>query len=80
MVWWRDLYRIWERPSPGGISFCGGHFAQCPLLALSGHACVRCTCLLLTQSRHSAPVVFQDYRATLRSPFNSPYPIFVSKV
>ena len=25
---------------------------QCPLLALSGHRLVRCTCLLLTQSGH----------------------------
>ena len=25
---------------------------QCPLLALSGNAWVRCTCLLLTQSGH----------------------------
>ena len=26
---------------------------ECPLLALSGHHLVRCTCLLLTQSGHS---------------------------
>src|SRR5262245_9387225 len=29
---------------------------QCPLLALSGHGVLRCTCLLLTQSGHSAIV------------------------
>ncbi|MGA7025415.1 MAG: hypothetical protein WB036_21865, partial [Pseudolabrys sp.] len=33
-----------ERPPHGGLF--------CSLLALTGHAWVRCTCLLLTQSGH----------------------------
>jgi hypothetical protein len=28
--------------------------SKCPLLALSGHLCLHCTCLLLTQSGHPA--------------------------
>ena len=37
---------------------------QCPLLALSGHRLVRCTCLLLTQSGHVSARHHDDHRAS----------------
>ena len=35
--------------------------AQCPLLALSGHQLLRCTCLLLTQSGHLVRPIRSHY-------------------
>ena len=36
----------------GGLFVSLSQFHECPLLALSGHRLVRCTCLLLSQSGH----------------------------
>ena len=47
---------------------------RCPLLALSGHDVLRCTCLLLTQSGHSAPVVYRGLRSDAAQTFQFALP------